>query len=425
MSNFSEIRDKVDIIDVYETETGNEYRSKKGSPCAFCASSDAVHFHKGRYKCFSCGWSGGVIDFIANLKRIAPPEAGRFIENKYMNGEALELANIERPAHQREHRPEVQYKFNPEINARFFALCEESEGDPELNSYLDNRGFTADIRKIWHIATISQADYYRINRKLKKEFSPEALIKSGLFSEDYDKAGNVTKYNLLFAGHRILIFNYNDEGQIIGVEGRATPNSPNDASGKKYFANKGTKYPFATSAIYNALRGGKIFICEGKFDAIALNELGIPAVAVGGVSGAGDSPVFRGLLQKIAKRGLIAVCGFDNDEAGKNRENFAKVASSIEGLKFIPDMEYKTDKKDFADLFQDENGECIPYTLRDKNISIAEKYINRPDVLNVRELASIELVQPFEIRRGFMDLIRYFNMKNITFSENYDTITII
>lgn len=427
MSDFTKIRDNVDIIEVYEMETGHKYR-RQGSPCCFCDSSDAVHFKNNRYKCFSCGFGGGVVDFVAQLKQLSPIDAGKFIETKYLNGYAVDIANAHPNRPRRERRPEIQCKFNPTINARFWELCHDADDDPELSAYLNRRGFTPDVREVWHITTITPDDFRRIDATLKREFRAADLLSSGLFYAIYDDNEQLREYKLLFRQHRILLFNCNDSGAYISVTGRVAPSmSPDDVKKVgKYRTQKGERYPFCTAAIYNARKGDTVVITEGELDAIALNELGTPAVSVGGCSGANNTRVFRGLLEKIAARGLSAVCGFDNDAKGKEkRDAFDTIAATVQGLTYYPEPKFKdTSVKDFADTFKNLNGEGITPTLREKRLQTAERYINAAPVLQVRELAALEQMQPYEIRRGFMDLIQYFNFNNITFTSDYQQIKI-
>jgi 5S rRNA maturation endonuclease (ribonuclease M5) len=154
-------------------------------------------------------------------------------------------------------------------------------------------------------------NYNQISNHLKKIFKdePDKLSKSGMFNE---------KGNLIFYSHQIIIPYYN-KNQITYLRGRYFFNGsekvPQDMS--KYLGLKndalGVNTPkrfYNIDIIDKMFPGETLFICEGEFDCIILNQLCVNAIAIPGSGNIPDLNQFKKL-----EPFKIYLC-MDNDSAG-------------------------------------------------------------------------------------------------------------
>lgn len=434
----------LDVVRLYENETGYAVKRNTGNICPFCDSGTHSH-HTGAFAlypgkqsfyCFACQRGGSVLDFVAGLRQCDTKSAAEYLNREYFHGQAVRERDTQTNKTTTQARAVASFrakqlneqptttagtsadgcKLDGEVNGAIYEIVGHVGDDPNLLDYLDGRGFTADIRQRWNIRTFSASSYAQINKELRERFPVERLRAAGVLS---------AKDNFIFYNHRVLLFNRNHRGEFLNIKARAVPGTEAEQRAK-YMNQHGGKFPFCTSVLYTATPGTKVSIVEGEFDAIAANELGGVAVAVGGV---GDNPqVYGGLLSLIARRGLVAVPCFDKDEkkdgqgltGGQRAEaKFKAVAATVPGLRIEAGRVPKIDGcKDFADVLQREN------VTKCENLDTLEPYLTTPKTWRVAELAKREKLTPLEVRRAFMDFIKQFNIYNIEFANNYDTINI-
>jgi replicative DNA helicase len=90
---------------------------------------------------------------------------------------------------------------------------------------------------------------------------------------------------------------------------------------------------FNLSALYES-ESNPVFVMEGQFDAISVEQLGFNAIAVGG---AGYSKLVKRLSDFPMES--VLVIAFDNDKAGKeNAEKFSKELSKINVAHIIDEI---------------------------------------------------------------------------------------
>jgi DNA primase len=426
----------LSIVGLYEHETGFAVKHNHGNVCPLCGSGThdnhtgafSLYPSKQSFYCYACQRGGSVLDFVAALRGCDTKAAAEYLNREYYHGQAMRQRNTttnqvttntaaasfinkqlkEQPTSNDKGTAAVGCKVDNEVNKTIFEIVTAAGNDTKLLQYLDTRGITADIRARWCIVTFNASSYAQINKELRERFAIGKLQAAGVLSQ---------KNNFLFYNHRILFFNRNNRGDFLNIKARAVPGTETEKKAK-YLNQHGEKYPFCTSAIYTAAPGDNVAIVEGEIDAISMNELGGAAVAVGGV---GDNPtIYKELLKLIARRGLIAVPCFDNDEGGQRAEaKFKTIAATVPGLQTRAGRIPNADGcKDFGDVLQREN-----VTNKD-NMDKLEKYLTRPTTWRVKEISQNENITELETRRAFMDMIKYFGVQNITFSDNYELIKI-
>lgn len=291
---------------------------------------------KGIFKCFSCDKSGDIIDLYEEIKGV---DTGRAII------ELAELANLAPATHKRG-KFAVRGKFGDitsqlhkkpatsenkgqysKVYEELVCLCAGLDAESERYLKSDKRGLTDETIKRFLLCSVK--DYAKTNQLLKEKFSLEELKQAGIMSDNG---------NLLFFKHRLLIPFLND-GRIIFIQSRLLDNATN-----KYLHLKGVSVPLYHKDILKDLkRGDRVYICEGVFDAMMLEQNGYHAVAILGVNN------FKPEMTHQFK-GLDVVLMFDNDEAGE------RATKEVAKMFFLNGQEVRTKRlpenvKDITDYF--------------------------------------------------------------------------
>jgi len=261
---------------------------------------------KNSYKCFACGEGGSIIDLYIAVRGVELSEAIKDLAN---------MAGIA-PQGQGTHHSTIYQPFEPSqtpasqpIGAYSYIyeeLLKACEGlDAESRDYLTgaSRGLTDETIKKFLLVSIS--DYPKINKHLKERFSEDELQKAGLLSE---------KGNLIFYKHKIII-PFMQDGRVIYLRGRyldnGNPKPPDDRAKMLGLKGHTTKRLFNAEILADLKKGDKIYICEGEFDAMILDQRNYNAVAILGTQNfnADDIDLFKGLD--------VILC-LDTDKAGQD-----------------------------------------------------------------------------------------------------------
>jgi DNA primase len=172
--------------------------------------------------------------------------------------------------------------------------------DKESYDYLTGptRGLTAETLRRFKIFSVT--DYTATNNYLKKAYGIDALRRAGLINPDPKK----NKTNICFWKHKVIT-PFIEDKKIVFLQGRRI-----DGEGKLKYLNAFRPVPLFNAETLKGLKAGeKVYICEGVFDAIMLEQNGLPAVAILGVTN------FKSSMVKLFK-GLEVVLCLDNDDKG-------------------------------------------------------------------------------------------------------------
>jgi DNA primase len=304
---------KQDIkIDELARELGLEVKGKQAR-CFNSAShkNGDKHFSLGfdlatnRFKCFACGISGSVIDLYKELKGVETGEAIRALSG--LAG-LDKFKAVDKPAG--EIKPAVNIKGLYEALRSF---C--GELDAESLNYLTSKARGLKLETITLFKLFSINDYSKANQYLKDSFNREQLQQAGLISDEG---------NLIFYKHKVIIPFY-EGGELV-------------------FLQLKKSVPLFNVDTLNGLKAGdKLYICEGAFDAMTLEQAGFNAIAILGVNN------FKPESVKLFK-GLDVILCLDNDKAGKDATRaIAKLflsESQLVKTKLLPDG-----VKDITELF--------------------------------------------------------------------------
>jgi len=283
-SQIDNIKNNIDIIDLAK-RLGLEVKNKQ----ARCYNSGkhkhndnnfSLGFYENntKYKCFTCGVSGSVVDLYMGVKGVDLKTAVK---------ELSDIAGLSKPSIP----TSVKKNVKP-----LQALADYCKGvDKETLEYLtgDKRGLTEDTIKRFKLFSIK--DYNKTADYLKKLYSEEELKEVGLLND---------KGNLTFYKHKLVIPFYRN-GELVFIQGRRIDNGT-----PKYINCSLPVVLFNTDKLFKLRKGATVYICEGVFDAIILEQHYLNAVAILGVQGFKPEWVKR-------FKGFKTVLCLDNDKAGE------------------------------------------------------------------------------------------------------------
>jgi len=251
-----------------------------------------------RFKCFACGVQGSIIDLYKEVKGVSLSEA----INELSKMAGL-LPSTGRPvSRQKTYTKQAgpSYTVKTPLKAPTKGIYEVLGGyckglSKEAYDYLagPTRGLTPETIRKFKLFSIN--DYPATNKFMQKNFTREQLQKAGLVSE---------QGNLIFYQHKIII-PFIEGGQVIFLQGRRI-----DSQHPKYMHLKRPVPLFNTKTLQNLTKGERVYICEGVFDAMMLEQNGHRAVAILGVKNFKPD-------EARAFKGLDVVLCLDNDEQGR------------------------------------------------------------------------------------------------------------
>lgn len=252
------------------------------------------------YKCFACGERGSIIDLYKAVRGVDLSQAIRELADKAGLGQKTHHSTIYKPFEPSQAPASQPSGVYSDIYEELLRACEGL--DAESRDYLTgaSRGLTNETIDKFLLFSIS--DYPKINKHLKERFSGDELQKAGLLSDEG---------NLIFYKHKVII-PFTQDGRVIYLRGRYLENGNAQTDGAKMLGLKGhtTKRLFNAEILADLKKGDKVYICEGEFDAMILDQNNYNAVAILGTTNfnADDIDLFKGLD--------VILC-LDNDEAGQ------------------------------------------------------------------------------------------------------------
>ena len=269
------VQNATDIVSLIGEYTKLEPRGKDYWGCCPFHNEKTPSFHiepdKRFYYCFSCHAGGDVIKFIMEQEKLSYADAILFlakrsgVEVKYESG-------YSQPAPDPKLKLSEEYIDLYERTASMFhyLLTETEQGKPALE-YITKRGLSEKTIQKFKLG-FAPADRHWLKKfLLGKNFSPEFLGGSGLFSKKYQDTA--------FFSNRLMFPIFNRRGQVVAFGGRQLDNDPNSPkylnSGDLIQYKKGETlyaFNFAKKAIKE---NKKVIFCEGYMDCIAYHQCGI------------------------------------------------------------------------------------------------------------------------------------------------------
>ena len=308
------IQRKVNIVDVVKDyvpliQKGRNYFGV----CPFHDDhnpSMSVSNEKQMFKCFVCGASGNVFNFVSDYEKIPYYQAVSVVANKI--GIKLDISS------------EYVKKENStlyeiyDISSKFYQNNLNTASGKIAKNYLKNRSISEEVIKYFQIG-LSPSDNSLTNLLENKKISKTDILKSGIAIERENNVIDIYRNRIMFP-----LWNLN--GQVVGFSGRIYDNS--DTS--KYINTMETEIFKKGNLLYNyhnakenARNERNIIVVEGFMDVIRLYTIGIENVVA--TMGTAITKEHAMLLKRLSSNIILM---FDGDSAGEKATN-----SAIEELK--------------------------------------------------------------------------------------------
>lgn len=297
------IQRKINIVDI----VGDYVRlSQKGRNffgiCPFHDDhnpSMSVSNEKQMYKCFVCGASGNVFNFVMDYEKVSYLEAVKIVANKV--GIDVDIGNNS--------KLEVKsplYKIY-DLAVKYYQNYLNTSSGKIAKNYLDNRSITDDIIKSFQIGLSPN------NNELTKLLKSKEILDNDIISAGI----SIRKSNdILDIYHNRIMFPLWDlNGNVVGFSGRVY----DDSSTSKYVNTMETDIFKKGNLLYNyhnakeeARKEKQIIVVEGFMDVIRLYSIGIKNV----VATMGTA-ITHNQASLISKLSYNIILMFDGDKAGE------------------------------------------------------------------------------------------------------------
>ncbi len=408
-NTINEIRRKVDIVDVISsylplTEKGKNYFGI----CPFHDDTNpsmSVSRDKQIFKCFSCGASGNVFDFVMNYEHVSFKEALSILANKA----GIELKGI--TIKKNTNKYDKDYEIY-DLAHKYYQNNMNSKYAKEAKEYLNNRHIDEDIIKTYKIG-LSLDKYEDLTKLLmSKGYNLNKLNDLGLSNNNKDVYVN-----------RIIFPLYDLNGRIVAFSGRRYDGIKEN----KYVNTKGTEIFKKGETLYNYhiarefIRSkNEVIVMEGFMAVIRSSVNGIKNVV--GLMGTAMTKEQANLISQLSKN--VVLC-FDGDEPGRiaSLENGSVLEDKGCNVKVV-ELSDNLDPDDYilkngADSFKELIKNAI--TLSDYRIKRLKKNINLSSDLEKTEYINKVLKETSKIKD---EIHREFILKNLAkeFEISYNTL---
>lgn len=226
------------------------------------------------FKCFGCGKSGNVVNFIMEHEHLSYPEALKHLARKYH----IEIVEKELSSEEIEKQNERESLLVlTSYAARQFAenLFHSDEGISIGLSYFRERGFQQTTLKKFELGySLEKRDSFS-KKALEDGYKNDFLVKSGLSIQHDDHLFDRFSGRVMFPIHSL-------SGQILGFGGRILKK---DAKTAKYLNSPESEIYHKSRIVYGIYQARKAisqnekcYLVEGYTDVMSLHEAGIENV---------------------------------------------------------------------------------------------------------------------------------------------------
>jgi len=257
------------------------------------------------YHCFGCNKGGSVIGFVMEMDKLTYPQAIKTLADKMGIEIIYEESNTFEGEKNESFKAEL-YELHKRLTVTFQHFLMEPQGSAALN-YIKQRGLNDEMIGQFNLG-FSPVNRDFLHKFLKqKGYSDDFLVKSGLFSANYNKIP-------LFSGR--LMFPITDrQGRIVAFGGRALQtnnNTPKYINSPETEIYKKGQTLFAIDNAKTLMRQEKtVYLAEGYMDVIALHQAGVTnSAAPLGTAFTEEQALW---LSRWADKVILI---FDSDEAG-------------------------------------------------------------------------------------------------------------
>ncbi len=307
MSQVQQIKEAIDIVELI----GERIELKRGGRnwrglCPFHGEKTPSFFvseELQRYKCFGCGETGDVYNFLEKYEGMTFNEALQHLAEK-----AGVILKEYKPSLDDEKRIQHLEILNLAKEYYHYLLTEHKAGQ-KARDYLKDRGTSKESLKLFQIG-YSLAAWDGLVKYLhhKKNYSLENLVEAGLV---INRKG---RYYDRFRD-RVMFPLKNHRGQVVGFSGRSLEV---DVKQAKYINTPETKLYHKAELLYgysellqSIRKKSEVIVTEGEFDVISSTQAHVNNIVA--IKGSAFTLAHAKYIKRVASKILFAL---DMDSAG-------------------------------------------------------------------------------------------------------------
>jgi DNA primase len=342
------VRAAVDMVDLVQAKTelrraGAEFMGlcpfhEERTPSFHVNAAEKVFF------CFGCGEKGDLFQFVRLAEGASFREAVELLADRY--GVKLELEDEDpRAAEKRKERGRL-IELLERTAAWYVRQLWESAEAADAREHLLSRGLDEQFLREFRVGYAPSSWDSVLMASRRAGFSERELADAGLVRRG--KGGGPYDY----FRRRIMFPLCDMRGQVLGFGGRAIgedqqPKYLNSKDGPVY--HKGRHLFGADIARASAAKAGRVILCEGYTDVIAMHQAGLRnAVGLMGTSLTEDQ------VGELARLAPVVLLALDADSAGQ--EAMIRAAKVAEGRRIELRVVALPPGSDPADLLREADG---------------------------------------------------------------------
>lgn len=333
-ATIEEAKRRVPLLPYIESATGNSAKRIGENyfinPCPFCGGKDhfAINVKENYFKSFSCDTKGTIINFMELYEQLSPIEAiHKLIEIAGLSPQ-LEKDSKQLPSYTGEGNQKMEQQIN------FNQLIETLNQNVNETNYFLSRGLSNELINNYKLGFSANGfnEAIRLSKFLKEKPS-ENMKAYKYFLPIWDQNGECSYF-------------------ITRVDDSSIPK---DQKISKTHNLKSYPVQLFNERYLVSCESNVIFVVEGIFDALSIEEVGFKAIALNSVSNAGKLAKLINEHKESVKEKVFVLIP-DNDSAGEKLVSSLKEKSKEYGfdlrISYLP-QDYK-DANDF--LTQDSKG---------------------------------------------------------------------
>jgi len=286
------------------------------------------------YYCFGCQKGGNVFQFLMEIEGLSFPESLSLLAERV----GIELPST-RLGSKSDHNFRAAFEeLYEKVANKFRGLLQNSPEAVHARNYLSKRKVDEETAEVYKIGWAPSDGEWLYDYLLNKNYSPEFLADSGLFSLKSPKWS--------FFVDRIMFPVMPDIGRVVAFSGRAlSENAPKYINSRESTIYKKSQQLYGLAQAKRSLRQSRsVAVCEGNMDVLACAQAGIrEVVAPLGTAFTADQ---ARIISRYADSMVIL---YDGDDAG--RAAAMKTAVLAEGAGLLVNAVSLPVDSDPADVF--------------------------------------------------------------------------
>jgi len=359
-----QIRDRNDVESVISNYVELKRRGRNLTGlCPFHnekTPSFTVYPETSSYYCFGCHVGGDVITFIRNIENLDYIDAVKFLADR--SGIKMPDENFDDTVHEKR---KLTYEANRAAAKFFHETLFSEKGKAQLQYFID-RGLTKSQITRFGLGAAPDDWHELTNYLVSQGFKKDDLVRADLIKLS-EKNGNKNYYDNF--RNRAIFPVIDLRGNVVAFGGRVL-----DDSKPKYINTGDTpvykkgRELFALNLAKNG-NNGKLTLCEGYMDVIALHKNGFTNAIAG--LGTALTPEQVTLISRYAEE--VYLC-YDSDEAGQKAVKAALSLFSKTGVKVKVIM--LSGGKDPDEILKKQGGKDKFLTLIEEALNAVEYYLH-------------------------------------------------